>query len=104
MFYKLIEHSIGIRAGAIAVVSLPKCDPRPCLRWIDLNRLMLLHTFDGSNYAFWKIRIRAFLCSIDDSVWDAVEIGWTRFANYCFYRDLTSIIAFILSRFASISR
>ena len=22
--------------------------------------------------------MRAFLCSIDDSVWDAVEIGWTR--------------------------
>ena len=34
--------------------------------------------FDGSNYAFWKIRMRAFLCSIDESVWDAVEIGWTR--------------------------
>ena len=34
--------------------------------------------FDGSNYAFWKVRIREFLCSIDDSVWDAVEIRWTR--------------------------
>ena len=34
--------------------------------------------FDGSNYAFWKVRMRAFLCSIDDSVWDVVEIGWTR--------------------------
>ena len=34
--------------------------------------------FDGSNYAFWKVRMRAFLCSIDESVWDAVEIGWTR--------------------------
>ena len=34
--------------------------------------------FDGSNYAFWKVHMRAFLCSIDDSVWDAVEIGWTR--------------------------
>ena len=22
--------------------------------------------------------MRAFLCSIDDSVWDAIEIGWTR--------------------------
>ena len=22
--------------------------------------------------------MRAFLCSIDESVWDAVEIGWTR--------------------------
>ena len=34
--------------------------------------------FDGSNYAFWKVRMRAFLFSIDDSVWDAIEIGWTR--------------------------
>ena len=22
--------------------------------------------------------MRAFLCSIDDTVWDAVEVGWTR--------------------------
>ena len=34
--------------------------------------------FDGNNYAFWKVRIRAFLCSIDDTVWDVVEVGWTR--------------------------
>ena len=34
--------------------------------------------FDGSNYAFWKIRMRAFLCSIDKRVWDATDIGWTR--------------------------
>ena len=34
--------------------------------------------FDGSNYAFWKVRMRAFLCSIDKSVQDAIEIGWTR--------------------------
>ena len=34
--------------------------------------------FDGNNYAFWKVRMRAFLCSIDDTVWDVVEAGWTR--------------------------
>ena len=34
--------------------------------------------FDGSNYAFWKVRMKAFLCSIDDIVWDAVEVGWIR--------------------------
>ena len=34
--------------------------------------------FDGNNYAFWKVRIRAFLCSINDTVWDVVEAGWTR--------------------------
>ena len=34
--------------------------------------------FDGSNYTFWKVGMRAFLCYMDKSVWDAVEIGWTR--------------------------
>ena len=34
--------------------------------------------FDGSNYAFWKVRMRAFLCSLDESIWNAVDIGWTR--------------------------
>ena len=34
--------------------------------------------FDENNYAFWKVRMRAFLCSIDDTVWDAIEAGWTR--------------------------
>ena len=34
--------------------------------------------FDGSNYAFWKVRMRAFLCSIDEAIWDAVDLGWTR--------------------------
>ena len=34
--------------------------------------------FDGNNYAFWKVWMRAFLCSIDDTVRDAVKAGWTR--------------------------
>ena len=34
--------------------------------------------FDGSNYAFWKVRMRAFLCLIDETVQDAVDVGWTR--------------------------
>ena len=34
--------------------------------------------FDGSNFTFWKVRMRAFLCSIEDSVWDVIEIRWTR--------------------------
>ena len=52
MSYTIIEHSIGIRAGALAVVSLPKCDPRPLLRWIDLNCLMLLYTLMGAIMLF----------------------------------------------------
>ena len=34
--------------------------------------------FEGNNYAFWKVQMRAFLCSIDDTVWDALESSWTR--------------------------
>ena len=34
--------------------------------------------FDGCNYAFWKVKMKAFLCSIDETVWDAVDVGWTR--------------------------
>ena len=34
--------------------------------------------FEGSNYAFRKVKMRAFLCSIDETVWDAVDVGWTR--------------------------
>ena len=46
-----------------------------------MDRSQLLNAppyFDGRNYAFWKVRIRTFLCSIDDSIQDAIEIGWTR--------------------------
>ena len=34
--------------------------------------------FDGSNYPFWKVQMRAFLCSIDESIWDAVDVGRIR--------------------------
>ena len=34
--------------------------------------------FDGGNYAFWKVRMRAFLCAIDESVWDSIENGYVR--------------------------
>ena len=40
--------------------------------------LNALPYFDGSNYAIWKVRMRAFLCSMDEIIWDAVDIGWTR--------------------------
>ena len=34
--------------------------------------------FDGGNYAFWKVQMRAFLCAIDESVWDSVENGYVK--------------------------
>ena len=47
--------------------------------------------FDGSNYAFWKVRMRAFLCSINDTIWDAVEIGWTRLKATKSTQDKTAL-------------
>jgi hypothetical protein len=33
-------------------------------------------TFDGTNYGYWKVRMRFFLKSID--CWSIVETGWTK--------------------------
>ena len=49
--------------------------------------------FDGSNYAFWKVRMRAFLCSIDETVWDAMDVGWTRLEAAKSTWDKTSLAA-----------
>ena len=40
--------------------------------------LIILPLFDGINYAYWKVRMRAFLQSLDEKVWRAVEIDWTK--------------------------
>ena len=34
--------------------------------------------FDGNNYAYWKVRMKAFLKSIDVRVWISVEYGWEK--------------------------
>ena len=47
----------------------------------EINRSQSLNAppyFDGSNYAFWKVKMKAFLCSMDETVWDAVDVGWTK--------------------------
>ena len=40
--------------------------------------LIIPHLFDGTNYAYWKVRMKAFLLSLDENVWQAIEIGWTK--------------------------
>ena len=41
--------------------------------------MLIIHPlFDVTNYAYWKVRIRAFLQSLDEKVWQAIEIGWTK--------------------------
>ena len=40
--------------------------------------LIIPPLFDGTNYAYQKVCMRAFLQSLDEKVWQAVEIGWTK--------------------------
>ena len=40
--------------------------------------LIIPPLFDGPNYAYWKVHMRPFLQSLDEKVWQAVEIGWTK--------------------------
>ena len=46
---------------------------------MDRGQLLIIpHLFDGTNYAYWKIRMRAFLWSLDEKVWQAIEIDLTK--------------------------
>jgi hypothetical protein len=38
--------------------------------------LNVLPYFDGNNYVYWKVRMRAFLKSLDQLVWTSIEKGW----------------------------
>ena len=40
--------------------------------------LIIPPLFDGTNYAYWKVQMRVFLQSLDEKLWQAVEIGWTK--------------------------
>ena len=40
--------------------------------------LIIPHLFDDTNYAYWKVRMRVFLQSLDKKVWQTVEIVWTK--------------------------
>ena len=40
--------------------------------------LIIPPLFDGTNYAYWKVHMRTFLQSLDEKVWQAIKIGWTK--------------------------
>ena len=40
--------------------------------------LIIPPLFDDTNYAYWKVRMIAFLQSLDEKVWQDMEIGWTK--------------------------
>ena len=46
---------------------------------MDRGQLLIIpHLFDGTNYAYWKICMKTFLQSLDEKVWQVIEIGWTK--------------------------
>ena len=49
--------------------------------------LIIPPLFDGTNYAYWKVRTRAFLQSLDEKVWQTMEIGWTKPTEAPVYQD-----------------
>ena len=46
---------------------------------MDRGQSLIIHSlFNSTNYAYWKVRMRVFLQSLDEKVWQAVEISWTK--------------------------
>ena len=42
------------------------------------HSLVIPPHFDGNNYAYWKVRMKAVLKSIDVRVWNSIEYGWEK--------------------------
>ena len=42
------------------------------------HSLVIPPHFDGTNYTYWKVRMKAFLKSIDKRVWNSIEYGWEK--------------------------
>ena len=46
---------------------------------MDRGRSLIIPPlFDDTNYTYWKVRMRVFLQSLDEKVWQALEIGQTK--------------------------
>ena len=37
-----------------------------------------VHLFDGTNFSFWKVRMRTYIMSLGADVWDAVDNGYVK--------------------------
>ena len=42
------------------------------------HSLVIPPYFDGNNYTYWKVGMKAFLKSIDERVWNSIEYGWEK--------------------------
>ena len=37
--------------------------------------LLIPPLFESTNYAYWKVRMKAFLQALDEKVWQAIEVS-----------------------------
>ena len=49
--------------------------------------------FDGTNYAYWKVRMKVFLKALGEQVWQAIEVGWIKSKEAPIDCDEATIIA-----------
>ena len=42
------------------------------------HSLVIPPHFNGNNYTYWKVRMKAFLKSTDERIWNSVEYGWEK--------------------------
>ena len=40
--------------------------------------LLIPPLFDGTNYAYWKVRMKFFLQALGEQVWQAIDVGWIK--------------------------
>ena len=46
---------------------------------MDRGQSLLINPlFDGTNYAYWKVRMKVFLQALGEKVWQVVEVGWIK--------------------------
>ena len=46
---------------------------------MDRGQFLLIPSlFDGTNYAYWKVRMNFFLQALGEEVWQAIEVGWIK--------------------------
>ena len=46
---------------------------------MDLGQSLIIPPlFDGTNYAYWKVHMQAFLQSLVEREWLAIDVGWTK--------------------------
>ena len=55
--------------------------------------LLIPLLFDGTNYAYWKVCMKAFLQSLGEKEWQAVEVSWIKPKEASIDWDEATIIA-----------